>query len=192
MHKILYVEDNFQNYRLVMRFLTLEKQQYDITQAPTGNDGLRLAKELKPDLILMDINLPDIDGVEVTRQIKAMPELKHIPVVALTANAMVGDQERFLSAGCDAYLRKPMSRADLHGVLIKYLANGHVPAPADGKPAEAKPAENKPADMRGIENRPTDIKRTDARLTAVKLDMRPADAVPVEQKPLDSKPIAAD
>lgn len=182
MHKILYVEDNFQNFRLVMRFLTLEKQQYDITQAPTGTDGLRLAKELKPDLILMDINLPDIDGVEVTRQIKAMPELKHIPVVALTANAMVGDQERFLSAGCDAYLRKPMSRADLHGVLIKYLANGHVPATAD---APAK-------DNKGIETRPTDIKRTDARMMAVKLDARPADAGPIESKPLDSNPMAAD
>jgi two-component system cell cycle response regulator DivK len=131
MNKILYVEDNYQNFRLVMRFLTLEKQQYDISQAPTGNDGLRMADEMKPDLILMDINLPDIDGVEVTRRIKENPNLKHIPVVALTANAMVGDQERFLSAGCDAYLRKPMSRADLHGVLVKYLSNSQKAAAAD-------------------------------------------------------------
>ena len=131
MNKILYVEDNYQNFRLVMRLLTLEKQQYDITQAPTGNDGLRLADEMKPDLILMDINLPDIDGVEVTRRIKENPRLKHIPVVALTANAMVGDQERFLTAGCDAYLRKPMSRADLHGVLVKYLSNSQKAAAAD-------------------------------------------------------------
>ena len=131
MNKILYVEENYQNFRLVMRFLTLEKQQYDISQAPTGNDGLRMADELKPDLILMDINLPDIDGVEVTRRIKENPSLKHIPVVALTANAMVDDQERFLTAGCDAYLRKPMSRADLHGVLVKYLSTSLKAAAAD-------------------------------------------------------------
>lgn len=142
MHKILYVEDNYQNYRLVMRFLTLEKQQYDIVQAPTGTDGLRMAAEMRPDLILMDINLPDIDGVEVTRRIKANPTLKEIPIVALTANAMVGDQERFLKAGCDDYLRKPMSRADLHGVLVKYLSNGHKAAISPERPSTSaeKPA----------------------------------------------------
>ncbi len=114
MSKILYVEDNWQNYRLVMRMLMMEKDHtYEITQAPTGNDGLKLADEIKPDLILMDINLPDIDGVEVTQRIKKEPLLKHIPVVALTANAMVGDQERFIAAGCDGYLRKPIMRAEL-------------------------------------------------------------------------------
>jgi two-component system, cell cycle response regulator DivK len=127
MSKILYVEDNWQNYRLVMRMLMMEKDHtYEITQAPTGNDGLKLADEIKPDLILMDINLPDIDGVEVTQRIKKEPLLKHIPVVALTANAMVGDQERFIAAGCDGYLRKPIMRAELQGVLKQFLGhNGH-------------------------------------------------------------------
>lgn len=121
MYKILYVEDNFQNFRLVMRMLMLEKQEHEIVQAATGLDGLRMAAELNPDLILMDINLPDIDGVECTRRIKEDPKLKHIPVVALTANAMVGDKEHYLSAGCDDYLRKPLNRADLQNVLASFL-----------------------------------------------------------------------
>jgi two-component system cell cycle response regulator DivK len=129
MSKILYVEDNWLNFRLVMRMLMMETDhKYEIVQAPTGNDGLRLASEARPDLILMDINLPDIDGVEVTKRIKANPELKKIPVVALTANAMVGDQERFLAAGCDGYIRKPVMRAELIDTLKRFLVqngNGH-------------------------------------------------------------------
>lgn len=122
MPKILYVEDNFQNYRLVMRMLKLEKtDHYDVAQAPDGKSALSMAAEWIPDLILMDINLPDIDGMEVTRRLKADPALGHIPVVALTANAMVGDRERFLSAGCDAYLRKPISRDELRDVIGEFL-----------------------------------------------------------------------
>ncbi len=120
MSKILYVEDNYQNYRLIMRMLMLEQQQYELTQASTGAEGLRLAAEIKPDLILMDINLPDIDGAECTNRIKANPALKHIPVVALTANAMVGDKEKYLAAGCDGYLRKPITRAELQKVLAAF------------------------------------------------------------------------
>jgi CheY-like chemotaxis protein len=121
MSKILYVEDNFQNFRLVLRMLMLEKQKYELIQAATGMDGLRLAAELTPDLILMDINLPDIDGVECTRRLKEDSKLKHIPVVALTANAMVGDREHYLAAGCDDYLRKPLSRSALQNVLTSFL-----------------------------------------------------------------------
>ena len=121
MSKILYVEDNFQNFRLVMRMLMLEKKEHEIVQAATGLDGLRMAAELKPDLILMDINLPDIDGVECTRRLKEDPKLQHIPVVALTANAMVGDKEHYLEAGCDGYLRKPLNRADLQNVISSFL-----------------------------------------------------------------------
>ncbi len=118
--KILYIEDNFQNYRLVMRMLTMDNQGDEIVQAEDGLTGLRLAEEMHPDLILMDINLPDIDGTEVTRQLKAHEDLKHIPVIALTANAMVGDREHYLSSGCDGYLRKPISRDDLRSALSRY------------------------------------------------------------------------
>ena len=113
MPKILYVEDNYQNYRLVMRMLTLEDKNYEVTNAPNGQTALQLASELQPDLILMDINLPDIDGTEVTRRLKSDEGLRRIPVVALTANAMVGDRERYLDSGCDGYLRKPISRDEL-------------------------------------------------------------------------------
>ncbi len=122
MGKIMYVEDNFQNYRLVMRMVQSENGgSHEVFRAEDGAAALKLIHEIKPDLILMDINLPDIDGVEVTRRIKADPDLQGIPVVALTANAMVGDRERYLEAGCDGYLRKPISRADLRDVLSQYL-----------------------------------------------------------------------
>ncbi len=119
-HKILYVEDNFQNFRLVMRMLYRD-DHYEVIQAPDGESGLKMATDLKPDLILMDINLPDIDGEEVTQRIKANPALQHIPIVALTANAMVGDRERYLDAGCDDYMRKPLNRSDLIAILTHYL-----------------------------------------------------------------------
>jgi two-component system cell cycle response regulator DivK len=121
MGQILYVEDNFQNFRLVMRMLRVDGFDHEITQAADGASGLEMANQMKPDLILMDINLPDIDGVEVTRNIKANPGLAHIPVIALTANAMVGDRERYLNAGCDGYLRKPIDREELRAVLRQYL-----------------------------------------------------------------------
>lgn len=126
MKRILYVEDNFQNFRLVMRMVSLDHPDYEIIHAEDGATGLRLASERQPDLIFMDINLPDIDGTEVTRQIKATDTLAHIPVVALTANAMVGDRERFLEAGCDDYLRKPLSRDELRQTMANYFgANGN-------------------------------------------------------------------
>lgn len=126
MKKILYVEDNFQNFRLVMRMVRSDQAEIDVIQAEDGLTGLKLATDVKPDMILMDINLPDIDGVEATRRIKANPELARIPVIALTANAMVGDREKYLAAGCDGYLRKPISRAELRVVLTEHLGvNGH-------------------------------------------------------------------
>lgn len=134
MKKILYVEDNFQNFRLVMRMVTLDHPDFQVAQAPDGASALRMADELRPDLIFMDINLPDEDGTDVTRRIKATDHLKSIPVVALTANAMVGDRERYLEAGCDDYLRKPISRDDLRATLASYFEsnghNGHRPAQA--------------------------------------------------------------
>ena len=90
----------------------------------------------------MDINLPDIDGMEITRQIKEKPEYASIPVIALTANAMVGDRERYLSEGCDDYLRKPISRTELRGVLDRFLPNGKDGAKSNGNGKTAStPAE---------------------------------------------------
>lgn len=118
-HRILYVEDNFQNKRLVKKILGA--RGYEILEADDGLTGVEMALQETPDLILMDISLPGIDGVEATQRIKAHNETANIPVVALTANAMRGDRERFIAAGCDDYLPKPISTSELIEMLRKYL-----------------------------------------------------------------------
>jgi len=132
MAKILYVEDNFQDYRLVMRMWNAADKGYVVERAEDGTSALARVEEVKPDLIFMDINLPDVDGMEVTRQLKKKPEYAAIPVIALTANAMVGDREKYLSEGCDDYLRKPISRTDLRAVLDRYLPHGKEAARSNG------------------------------------------------------------
>lgn len=116
---ILYIEDNPQNMRLVRKMLATGG--YEMLEAKNGLLGLDIAKEKRPDLILVDINLPDIDGVEVTRELKANDEMKHIPIVALTANAMYGDREEYLDAGCDGYISKPVSRRELLAAVKTFL-----------------------------------------------------------------------
>ena len=106
--RILYIEDNPQNMRLVGKML--KGGGHAMLKAEDGLSGVAMAENEVPDLILMDINLPDIDGLEATARIKAKPQLAHIPVIALTANAMHGDRERFLQAGCDGYIAKPLSK----------------------------------------------------------------------------------
>ena len=118
--RILCVEDNPQNMRLVRKIL--KHEGYTVLEAEDGASGLAVAETEKPDLILMDINLPDIDGLEVTRRIKAQAHLKQIPIVALTANAMYGDEERCLAAGCDGYIAKPVSKEKLVTSIEMYLS----------------------------------------------------------------------
>ena len=109
--KVLYVEDNPRNMRLVRKFL--EHAGYEVLEAVSGLDGLEVAAKQRPDVILMDINLPDIDGLEAAGQLKEDPDLRGIPVIALTANAMHGDRERCLAGGCDGYIPKPINKLDL-------------------------------------------------------------------------------
>ncbi|HEX2622661.1 MAG TPA: response regulator [Phototrophicaceae bacterium] len=116
--KILYVEDNPQNMRLIRKMLNTE---YEMIEACNGEAGLQMAVAFKPALILMDVNLPDIDGLEVTAQLKSHAETAHIPIIALTANAMYGDRERFLAAGCDGYLAKPVTRNELLNTISYYM-----------------------------------------------------------------------
>ena len=120
-HRILYVEDNFQNKRLVRKMLAA--RGYEVIEAEDGLTGVEMAVHEQPDLILMDISLPGIDGVEATQRIKNFENTCHIPVIALTANAMRGDRERFLAAGCDDYLSKPISMSELLDMLRKHLDN---------------------------------------------------------------------
>ncbi len=119
--RILYIEDNPMNMRLVRKILV--DLGYEMLEAVNGQDGLALAMQEMPDAILVDINLPDIDGVEVTRQLKANPPTRHIPIIALTANSMYGDRERFLESGCDGYIAKPVARLELRNVLHHFLAS---------------------------------------------------------------------
>jgi two-component system, cell cycle response regulator DivK len=116
--RILVVEDNRDNMTLINDVLT--SLDYDVLQATDGEQGVEVANSEKPDLILMDLSLPRMDGWTATRYIKANPELKHIPVIALTAHAMVGDRERALEAGCDDYISKPINLQELATKLAKY------------------------------------------------------------------------
>lgn len=120
MHRILCIEDNPQNMRLVRKIL--KHHGYEVLEAVDGTSGVALAHSEVPDLILMDINLPDIDGLDATQQIKNNPDLAHIPIVALTANAMYGDEERILAAGCDGYISKPVSKNALVEKVAETLA----------------------------------------------------------------------
>jgi len=104
--KILYVEDNEDNVYVVKSRLT--RAGFTILIAADGEQGVAMASTEQPDLILMDLSLPVLDGWEATRRIKAAPETKHIPVVALTAHAMAGDREKALAAGCDDFDTKPI------------------------------------------------------------------------------------
>jgi two-component system cell cycle response regulator DivK len=104
--RILVVEDNEMNMQL-FEYL-LEESGFEIIKATTGEEALRLASESKPDLILMDIHLPGMDGLSVVRELKAGGDMEGVPILALTAHAMRGDKDRFLQAGCDGYISKPI------------------------------------------------------------------------------------
>jgi len=108
---VLYIEDNYHNRRIVRKIL--QSRGYILVEAEDGVSGLAMVHELKPPLILLDIGLPGIDGLEVIARVKADPNLRDIPVIALTASAMRGDKERFLEAGCDDYLSKPIQAMEL-------------------------------------------------------------------------------
>ena len=103
---ILYVEDNIDNRTLVRRILKAEG--YNLIEAVNATEGLEVLKNTRPDLILMDINMPDMDGYSLTAKIKNTPGLETIPIIALTANVMRGDREKSLEAGCDGYIQKPI------------------------------------------------------------------------------------
>ncbi len=117
--RVLIIEDNVDNYELV-RFL-LERSDYETLWARGGREGIDMAKTLRPDLILMDLTLPEIDGWTATARIKKDPATMHIPVIALTAHTLPGDRKRALEAGCDAYLSKPMNIALFNETIAETL-----------------------------------------------------------------------
>jgi len=117
--KILYIEDNPGNRMLVRRILLVE--DYVVIEAEDGRTGIELALREIPDLILMDMNLPEVDGYELTKQIRAIPEIKKIPIIAMTANVMLGDKEKTLEAGCDGYIPKPIDVDELPRQIRRFL-----------------------------------------------------------------------
>lgn len=117
--KILVIEDNEQN-RYLFGFI-LEKSGHQVITARDGLEGITRAREEKPDLILVDIRLPVMDGYEVTRRLRELPEFKDVPIIAVTAYAMKGDEEKTLEAGCDGYITKPIIPEEFIKVVNSYL-----------------------------------------------------------------------
>ena len=121
MSKILVVEDNEMNRDMLSR--RLERKGFEVTVAVNGQEGIDMASSNSPDIILMDLSLPVIDGWEATRQIKANPTTQVIPVIALTAHAMAGDEKKALEAGCNDYDTKPIDLKRLLGKIETLLGN---------------------------------------------------------------------
>lgn len=116
---ILYVEDNPDNRMLVRRILMVE--DFEVHEAENATEALELVKTLQPDLVLMDINLPEMDGLTLTARFREIPSLDGVPIIALTANVMRGDRERTLEAGCDGYIQKPVDVDLLPEQIRKFL-----------------------------------------------------------------------
>jgi two-component system, cell cycle response regulator DivK len=119
--KVLLVEDNMVNMKLLQA--TLEPRGYTLVTATDGEEALEQACKENPDLIIMDIQLPKLSGIEVVKKLRQMPEFSGIPIIALTAYAMKGDEERLIEAGFDVYLPKPVNTRELPKVISEMLQN---------------------------------------------------------------------
>ncbi len=121
---ILYVEDNPDNRILIRRIL--ESEGYAMMEASNAKDALNLLDSNNLDLILMDINMPDIDGYALTAQIRQIPVYAKVPIIAVTANVMRGDREKSLEAGCDGYIQKPIDIDALPKLIERFMRNTNV------------------------------------------------------------------
>ena len=119
MSRVLVIEDNEQNMYLIT--FILRKMGHDVLQAVTGELGVEAAERERPDLVLMDIQLPGIDGYEATRRIRASARAGDVPIVAITSFAMTGDRERLLAAGCNGYIEKPIDPDTIMAQLAAFL-----------------------------------------------------------------------
>jgi CheY-like chemotaxis protein len=122
--KILIIEDNLLNLELATDLL--EAKGFVVSSAQTAEEGLRMARDILPDLVLMDFGLPGMDGLSATKNLKANPATRHLAVVGLTANAMKGDEEIALSAGCDGYLTKPIDTRTFIGAIMRFIESANV------------------------------------------------------------------
>ena len=117
--KILIVEDNPKSMKLML--MVLRPHGYTLLEATDGEEALEIAIKDKPDLILMDMQLPKLSGLEVTERLRQMPAFNHTPIIAVTASAMKGDKERIIEAGCDLYISKPINTRELPEVIAEIL-----------------------------------------------------------------------
>src|ERR1700722_17820667 len=122
--RILIIEDNLLNLELATDLL--EANGFVVSSAQTAEEGLRMARELLPDLVLMDFSLPGMDGLSATKNLKTDSATRHLAVVGLTANAMKGDEETALKAGCDGYLTKPIDTRTFIAAITKFIASANV------------------------------------------------------------------
>ena len=127
MSTILIVEDNEKNMKLVRDIL--RHQGHTTLEAATGGDGVRLAREHRPDLVLMDIQLPDIDGISALRLLREDAALDAIPVVAVSASVMPDDQQKIVTSGFDAFITKPINLKQFRETVQRFLAEGRKPKP---------------------------------------------------------------
>ncbi|HMK07869.1 MAG TPA: response regulator, partial [Anaerolineales bacterium] len=131
MPRILCVEDNPENRTLIRRILIAEG--YAVAEASNAFEGLQIALVQAPDLILLDVNMPHVDGLTLASRLKSYPSLTHVPVVAITANVMRGDRERSLAAGCDGYIQKPIDVDMLPAQVARFLHPLPVPMVEAGR-----------------------------------------------------------
>jgi len=124
---VMVVEDNEKNRKL-MRVI-LKAKGFNVIEATTGEEALGILKNQKPDIILMDIQLPGVDGLTLTKQIKADATSSSIPIIAVTAHAMKGDEQKILDAGCDGYISKPVNTQELPFTVERYIKKSSEPKP---------------------------------------------------------------
>jgi two-component system cell cycle response regulator DivK len=125
--RILVVEDNELNLKLLND--VLEAHGYEVMSTGRGVEAVEWARQYLPDLILMDLQLPDVSGLDATRQLKADPQTRNIPVIAVTAFAMSGDEKRALDHGCDAYVAKPIVLREFLGLIARFIGVPEGPKP---------------------------------------------------------------
>lgn len=126
MPRILYIEDNDANRMLVRRVLMASDYNFELVEASSAMKGILMAQQDPPDLILMDLSMPEMDGLTATQKIRELSALDAVPVVALTANVMTGDRERTLAAGCDGYIGKPIDIDKFPDEVMAYLKKRRI------------------------------------------------------------------
>ena len=128
MARILIIEDNEQN--LYLESFILQKNGHEVMQARNGETGIAMAAQTRPALILLDIQLPGMDGYAVARELRKNPDIATVPIVAVTSYAMAGDRDRILEAGCTDYIEKPINPDTFHAEIARYLNGGRAASAA--------------------------------------------------------------